>query len=413
MAVPPSRSDGVAGAAELRLSGPQRRGRRRRVASPDERAVLGLDVPTVRPAPGTVGGLRDRDGPPGCASSASIVSSPWIVDSAPELWLTVPSRGDPVEGDAGGRVVGRGVRGVGAEEPGGARRRRAGRPPLAAGRRSATAPGSRRRRRSGCASIRVGSRPLSGPPEVSIHGSKVNESRGRRAAPGDAVAEHVGGGRPARPASARTRRASRERDSAQGSTPPNGQCRASPPESSGDAVAEPRQGVRAARRCRRRGRRPRARARPRRRRRRRRRSATPGCGGRRSGGSWPYVVEHLPVERARPRGPAARWRKRAKAGSALLERGVALAERPERCGPASRTRRCRTGRAAPSGRRCGFRVPSGCIHSTTLPAFGAGRGLQVGQAAQHLVRRVAAVTSSRSAASGAGRRPRRGPCRRR
>ena len=27
----------------------------------------------------------------GWASSASIVSSPWMVDSAPELWLTLPS----------------------------------------------------------------------------------------------------------------------------------------------------------------------------------------------------------------------------------------------------------------------------------------------------------------------------------
>ena len=87
--------------------------------------------------------------------------------------------GDAVEGDAGGRVVRRLAGRVRAEEP---RGRDPGEPvtrPAASATRTATAPASRRRRRSGCASTRVGSRPLSGPPEVSSHGSKVKESRGR------------------------------------------------------------------------------------------------------------------------------------------------------------------------------------------------------------------------------------------
>src|SRR4029450_2931880 len=37
----------------------------------------------------------------GLASSVCMVSRPWIVDSAPELWLTVPSPLTPAKGAAG------------------------------------------------------------------------------------------------------------------------------------------------------------------------------------------------------------------------------------------------------------------------------------------------------------------------
>ena len=77
--------------------------------------------------------------------------------------------------------------------------------------------------------MRVGSRPLSVPPDVSIHGSKVNESRRatraseRSPSTSEASASAAG--------IWEDQACQSERDSAQGSTPPNGQDRASPPES--------------------------------------------------------------------------------------------------------------------------------------------------------------------------------------
>ena len=116
----------VAGAAELRLPGPQRRrGRRRSRRRTACRPRPGR--PTGRPASARwrvcairadrrVGVEREhRQQPVDRRLGAGV-----LVDRA--------VGGDPVEGDAGGRVVGRGVRGVGAEEPGGRRRRRAASP---------------------------------------------------------------------------------------------------------------------------------------------------------------------------------------------------------------------------------------------------------------------------------------------
>ena len=54
----------------------------------------------------------------GRASSASIESRPWMVDSAPEFWLTTPSALRPSNGAAGRRVVHRGTGPVRAEVPG-------------------------------------------------------------------------------------------------------------------------------------------------------------------------------------------------------------------------------------------------------------------------------------------------------
>ena len=215
----------------------------------------------------------------GSPSSAIIVSSPWIVDSAPEFWLTLPSGGDTVEGDAGGGVVRRSL--------GRRSRRRTTRP------RSPASRSAWRHRRCASrfctrestpyaiwvASARAGSRPLSGPPEVSIHGSKVNDVALGDPSPRPVTGD-VGRPRAARRSSASPRRASSDGTAPTGAHRRTASARASPPASSAMPSLS-----RASRAwpcpSRRRGRTPPARGPPRPRRRRRRRSARPAYGVRR------------------------------------------------------------------------------------------------------------------------------------
>ena len=271
---------------QLRLAGPQRvRGDDARGAG--EGAVLPLDDGRARPAHGPTRSSRPAR-TSGCASRASMVSRPWIVDSAPELRLTTPSAGDPVEGDAGGRVVGRGAGRVGAEEPGGhdagevvghvARAAAGGDQRLharvgavgdlggvGAGRQPAVVraaggqhPGVERERVEG-RDLRASDRSprtSAGLGERGRHLRRPGVPVGARQRPRQHAAERPGAGVAA------------------------GEL--------GDAVGRRVSAWRAAAvsppRC---ARRPRGRARPRRRRRRPGRSATPGCGGRRPGGTRP------------------------------------------------------------------------------------------------------------------------------
>ena len=148
----------------------------------------------------------------GWASSASMVSSPWMALSAPLLWLIVAVGLQAVEGDAGGRVVHRLARPVGAEEPA----RPAWRPAASSpGRSVASAMVSRFCTRESTPyaiwvrSIGVGSQPLSGPPAAIRVGSKLTASAtaGRSSrgwsqddrAPGQRAAHLRGPGVPQRP----------------------------------------------------------------------------------------------------------------------------------------------------------------------------------------------------------------------
>ena len=85
---------------------------------------------------------------------------------------------------------------------------------------------------------------------------------------------------------------------------------------------------------------------------------------------------------------------------------------PRWYGRSSSSDRSRTGPGGSGGAALGFSVPSGCIHNTHIAAVRPGRGLQVGQAAQQLVRLVRLCVSPNCAsAAGTPRRP--GRCRRR
>ena len=280
--------------------------------------------------------------------------------------------------------------------------------------RAATGRASRRRRRSATPSIRVGSRPLSGPPEVSSHGSNVAESRTAGGA-SEAVAERRRRRGPARPASAtpqacqierrqRPRQHRAERPAAARRRRP---CSAMPSASFAQRVA--------GRGRRRRPRRtPPGRARPRRSRRRRRRPARRACAGRRLSGRCRSASSDLAVDGAdREVEPVARGRPRTPvAGRRRLEGGVALAERPD--GARQPVGRVAVGRVGQL-HRIGARVQRavGLHPEHDVAGVRAGRGLQVGQAAQQLVGLRRGCPSSRSAASAAGRRPRRGRRRRR
>ena len=229
---------------------------------------------------------------------------------------------------------------------------------------------SRRRRRSGTRRRGSAAGRCPGPPEVSSHGSNVNESRCAAPAQGRVAQRHGRAGQrgrhlrapgvPDRP---------RQRPRADRAERPG---RASPPRELGDALGQ--LGQRAVRACGRAAgarRTPRARGPPR----RRVRAVGDQPGRRRLAVDVEVLavpVEDLPVDRVDRRARAGR-------GGSARTRGRRPRRRrsphraPRWCGPASRTRRCRTGRAAPPGSALGFSVPSGCIHSTTLPAFGAGR----------------------------------------
>ena len=335
-----------------------------------------------------------------------------MVDSAPELRFTRrPRRRRRRCARSPGRT--RAAGGVRAEEPG---RRDAGRAAQAV---RCDAVGDREQRldpRVGAvgdlgAVDRVGSRPLSGPPAVSRYGVNVAgvataapEQATRRRAPSDGAASAAGHLRP--------QACQSPRDRAHGSIAPNGQLRACRRRPSPRCRRRAAQRVRAARR------RPPAStyaARP------STASAVASAPSTISQAGRPHAVDGLEcaVARRAPGGRSAaiaRSSRSAQEGGelrvAVAERGVALAERPD--GAGQPVRRAAVGRVRAAPRvALGFSVPSGCIQSTTLPALRAGRRLQVGQAAQQLVRLRPGCCRARSAASAAGRRRRRGRCRRR
>ena len=83
----------------------------------------------------------------------------------------------------------------------------------------------------------------------------------------------------------------------------------------------------------------------------------------------PYLHEHLPVHGVdRERQPL--LEEGGELGVGVLRTRHSPRRAPRSCAPASSSVPSRTGRAAPPARRTGSGVPSGCIHSTTLPAFG-------------------------------------------
>ena len=125
------------------------------------------------------------------------------------------------------------------------------------------------------------------------------------------------------------------------------------------------------------------------------------------------VLGRAPAGRSRrPRGPCA-----AEEGARTRGRRAGTRRTPRRaprsCGRASRTRRCRTGPGSSFGLGARVQGAVGLHPEHHVAGVRAGGGLQVGQAAQHLERRVRGSTRSRSASSRGGRRRRRGPCRRR
>ena len=269
-------------------------------------------------------------------SSAIIDSSPWMVDSAPELRLISPDARDPVEGPAGRGVVHR------PRRPGWRRRTtpptmpasvaRCGPPVAAGGGEQAPAAASRRRRRSARRRPGSGSRPLSGPPEVSSQGSNVNESRDRAVArgagsPSDAEARARAAGICA-PQACQT-----ERDSAQGRIAPERPAAGVAAAQLRDALAEPGQrgaGAPPSRPARRRT--PTARGPP------RPMASAPSAisqAGARLAVDVEVLavpVEHLPVDRVDRRARGGRAGTSRTRGRSFSEGRVALAERPDRAG---------------------------------------------------------------------------------
>ena len=334
------------------------------------------------------------------------------MDSAPELWLTTPVAGDAVEGPAGGRVVHRLACGVGTEEPRRHDPGEAGRGPASRAASAVassdwsreSAPYAIWERRSGS-----GSRPLSGPPEVSSHGSNVNESRCAAAASAGSPEHGRGVGQRGR-ASAHPRRATASGTPPRGGPRPSASCgrhrRPAPrcPRLSWDRT------LRAVARATRRD---------------VRREAEDGLGGGvRAVGDQPrrrrlavdvqvlaVLVEDLPVDRAdrqlEPVAEEARER-----GVGLLEGRVALAERPDRAGqPVGRVAVGRVGQlhrlgAAGSGCRRAASTAPRCRRSARSRSAG-----RSGRAASRTPR--PGWPSTRWPASAAGRRPRRGSRRRR
>ena len=339
----------VAGAGVLRLPGPGRLRRHRRRAAAE----------SGRPRPGgswsRPGPARRRSARPASTSGArpgrAWSSRPWIVDSAPELWLTVPSAATPskvtpVAGSYAGCPDALAPKNHAATIPASWSAAAAGREQrLDAGVHAVGDLGAVDARRE--------------PAVVRPAGGQQPRVEGERVACGGpargAVAGDGGRATPAPPASASPRRASgragqrprqhaAERPACGRRRRTSRRCRRS---AASSRVAR--------RRGRRRARRRPARARLRRRRRRRRRSARPAS-------CWPsmsrYVavgVEHLPVDRAGREVEALRQEAReGGVGCARRRRTPPPAPRP--CGPASTTRRCPTGPAARPARRSG----SGC-----------------------------------------------------
>ena len=237
-------------------------------------------------------------------------------------------------------------------------------------------------------SVRVGSRPLSGPPEVIIHGSKVKESRAatRASERSPRASARLGeGGRHLRGPGVPVRARERPRQHpAEGPGPgvATGEL--------GDAVGEAGQGVAGSGGV-----------------------AATGAdvggqaehglgGGVGALGDQPrgrpaavdlevlaVVDEHLAVDRVdgevHPVGEEA-----GEVRVGVPEGGVALAEGPDRaCQPVGRLAVARVGQLDRLGARVEGAV--GLHPQHDVAGVGAGDGLQVGQAAQHLVGRVAAV----------------------
>ena len=182
---------------------------------------------------------------------------------------------------------------------------------------------------------------------------------------------------PARPASARPRRATATGTAPTGSTAPYGQLPAV-------AVGQPRDALGELRQRRARctaaaglGRRRRDRARPRSWRRRRRRSARPAPACRRPTYELAVRVEHLPVRRRDGELDPVAQEGGEGVAVAAAEGGVALAERPDRAGEPVRRHRSRRGRAAPPGRRSGSACRRPASTARRCRRWAAGR-LQVG-----------------------------------
>ena len=118
------------------------------------------------------------------------------------------------------------------------------------------------------------------------------------------------------------------------------------------------------------------------------------------------LVEHLPVHRVdRQLQPVAEERRERGVGRPRRRRSPHRA--PRWCGPASRTRRCRTGRAAPPVRRWG----SACRRaaSTAPRCRRSARSRSAGRSGRAASRRPRpGCPATRWPASAAGRRPRRG-----